>query len=111
MGLVGEPTDDLELHFNYDDLSPVVGAPYKVTFDDGTVLQGALDASGYKMLRAVPKGGYTIEYGEDAREWAAPPRAPDDAAYRKSEVQSAGRAAIDRMLVNEPTRVTARGVA
>jgi type VI secretion system secreted protein VgrG len=32
---LGEQPLDLELHYHYDDLSPVPGAPYKVTFENG----------------------------------------------------------------------------
>ena len=51
---------------------PVVGAPFKVTFEGGTVRQGTLDAHGYALLTAVPNKPYVVEYGEDARPWKSP---------------------------------------
>ena len=103
VGKIGETPDDLELHYQYDDLSPVVGAPYKVTFDNGTVRQGTLDVNGYALLSAVPKGTYQVEYGEDSRPWKAPPLEADDAAFAQSKVQADGGAAIERMLKNNPS--------
>ena len=99
---LGEQPLDLELHYHYDDLSPVPGAPYKVTFENGVVLQGTLDANGYALLKSVPPGGYTVEYGEDSRDWACPAPPPDDADFAKTEVQQQGQAAIEKMLANQP---------
>jgi type VI secretion system secreted protein VgrG len=104
---IGKPPREIELSFDYDDLSPVKGAPYKVTFEDGTVLEGKLDDAGYKLLTGVPDGAYTVEYGEDEREWQAPPLPPDDAEFKKPEVQAQGRALIERMLKNEPSGIPA----
>ncbi|HSI51705.1 MAG TPA: type VI secretion system Vgr family protein [Ideonella sp.] len=102
VGKIGTAPLEIELHFHYDDLSPVPGAPYKVTFGDGTVLQGALDDAGYKLLSGVPAGAYTVEFGEDSRDWVAPPPAPDEAEFAKPEVQSQGQAAIEALLAKEP---------
>jgi type VI secretion system secreted protein VgrG len=99
---LGEQPLDLELHYHYDDLSPVPGAPYKVTFENGAVMQGTLDANGYALLKSVPPGGYTVEYGEDSRDWACPAPPPDDADFAKTEVQQQGQAAIEKMLANQP---------
>lgn len=102
-GKAGQQPNDLELFFHYDDLSPVVRATYKVTFEDGTVLQGSLDDDGYKLLRGVPPGRYTVEYGEDARPWQAPPLPADDAEFARTEVQTQGRSAIEAMLARDPS--------
>jgi hypothetical protein len=88
---LGEQPLDLELHYHYDDLSPVPGAPYKVTFENGAVMQGTLDANGYALLKSVPPGGYTVEYGEDSRDWACPAPPPDDADFAKTEVSNKAR--------------------
>lgn len=101
-GKVDEAPNDVELHYQYDDLSPVAGAPYKVTFEAGGTRTGSLNDQGYALLSGVPKGAYTVEYGEDARDWKAPPPAPDDAPYRQGDVQSQGHAAIERMLATQP---------
>jgi type VI secretion system secreted protein VgrG len=94
-----QPPQDVELHFHYDDLSPVANAPYKITFADGSSRQGTLDAQGYALEKAVPPGAYTVEYGEDGRAWQAPPREKETAEFHK--VKAEGQAAIERMLVQE----------
>jgi type VI secretion system secreted protein VgrG len=93
-GTVSEPPLELELQHRYDDLTPVRDAPYKVTFEDGTTRQGQLDANGHALLQGVPAGGYTVEYGEEATAWQAPPLPPDSAAYLQADVQAQGRARI-----------------
>jgi type VI secretion system secreted protein VgrG len=93
---LAQAPEDIELHYQYDDLSPVVGAAYKVTFASGGSRTGTLDAQGYALLSAVPKGAYTVEYGEDSRPWKSPPLEPDKADFMKPEVQAAGRAMLER---------------
>ena len=110
-GLATEAPREIELHFDYDDLRPVAGAPYKLTFDDGTVLQGTLDAQGFKLLSGVPAGAYTVEYGEDAATWSAPPLAPDATEFAQADVQRQGRTTIERMLAATPTSQTPSGAA
>jgi type VI secretion system secreted protein VgrG len=100
---IGQAPREIELSFDYDDLSPVVGAPYKVSFEDGTVMEGKLDAAGYKLLSGVPNCAYTVEYGEDRRDWKAPPLEPDNADYKKLEMQSQGLAQIEKMLRGDPS--------
>lgn len=99
VGSLKLPPEDVELHFHYDDLSPVASAPYKITFADGSTRQGTLDAQGYALEKAVPKGSYTVEYGEDGRPWQPPPRERETAAFHK--VKTEGQAAIERMLAQE----------
>ena len=58
----------LELNYRWDDLQPMVGAPYKVTFADGTSREGKLDAQGFARLEGVPASIATVVYGEDERD-------------------------------------------
>jgi type VI secretion system VgrG family protein len=67
----------IELNLHYSDLEPVLHAPYKITFADGTSRNGKLDAKGHVRLENVPPGEYHVEYGEDERPWKAPPLTPD----------------------------------
>jgi type VI secretion system VgrG family protein len=53
----------------YFDGTPVKGAPYKVTFADGSVRRGKLDDDGKARLEGVDPGTAAIDIGEDAREW------------------------------------------
>ncbi|WP_339352494.1 type VI secretion system Vgr family protein [Acinetobacter beijerinckii] len=41
---------ELELKYVYDDLKPVIQAPYKIIFSDGTSQEGILDANGYAKV-------------------------------------------------------------
>ena len=100
-GTVKEPPNDLELHFHYDDLTPVVGATYKVTYETGEVFEGSLDDAAYKLIPSVPKGRYRVDYGEDARPWKSPPLPPDTAEFRQGDVQTMGRTIIERALDRE----------
>jgi type VI secretion system secreted protein VgrG len=59
--------DDLLLDYKHVDGSPVQGAPFEVTFADGSKRSGTLDASGRAVLNAVPPGLAKVHYGEDAR--------------------------------------------
>ncbi|MGJ7530015.1 type VI secretion system Vgr family protein [Variovorax sp. GB1P17] len=102
IGTFTETPPDLELHYTYDDLTPVVQATYRVTFDSGAVLEGTLDQEGYKLLRGVPKGGYRVEYGEDARDWKAPPLIKDEADFQKKDVKDQGVALIEKAVATEP---------
>ncbi len=106
-GLLGEEPLEIELHYHYDDLEPVVGATYKVTFEDGSVRQGALDADGYALISGVPNTDYTVEYGEDTRAWECPPDDEPPPDYKKRDVQAQGRAAIEKMLAEDPIAVPA----
>ena len=57
----------IELNYHYDDLSPVIGAPYKLVFEDGTIKEGCLDANGHARVEGVPNLGAKVYYGEDSR--------------------------------------------
>ncbi len=59
--------DDMLLEYKHDDGEPVQGAPYEVTFADGSKRTGVLNAAGRAVLNGVPKGYAAVKYGEDAR--------------------------------------------
>jgi type VI secretion system secreted protein VgrG len=71
-GLAGREPEWLELRHTYEDLEPVQGATYKVTFDDGSVREGTLDGQGFARLEGVKLGVASVEYGEDMRAWKLP---------------------------------------
>lgn len=100
-GLMNEPPRELELHYNYDDLSAVQEASYKVTFDSGEVLQGDLDENGYRLLRGVPQGGYRVEFGEDIRSWEPTASTASTAIFQQPEVQAKGVSHIEKALLTE----------
>jgi type VI secretion system secreted protein VgrG len=72
-GVAGKAPNWIELRHTYEDLEPVVGATYKVTFDDGTVREGQLDAQGFARIEGVQAGVATVQYGDDSRSWEPPP--------------------------------------
>jgi type VI secretion system secreted protein VgrG len=72
VGLAGTEPNWIELRHTYEDLEPVKGATYKVTFDDGSVREGTLDGSGFARIDGVKSGVASVEYGEDTREWKLP---------------------------------------
>lgn len=86
--------NEIELLFHYDDLEGVPGAPYSVTFADGSIRKGTLDEKGRALLRNVPPGEYTVEFGEDPRDWE-PPQEPGP-EYKKPEVREQARLAIEQ---------------
>jgi hypothetical protein len=55
----------------------MVGAPFKLRFEDGPTISGKLDAQGFKRIEAVPNQSATVEFGEDERK--AAPRYPREA--------------------------------
>ncbi|MBU2894370.1 hypothetical protein KO495_13730 [Colwellia sp. D2M02] len=64
------PTQDIELEYSYQDGDPVQNAPYTLILKDGTELTGTLDTSGKATLSGMPPGQFTVQYGEDARDYA-----------------------------------------
>lgn len=86
--------NDIDLMFLYDDLDAVPGAPYKVRFADGTVREGTLDDKGQARLLSVPYGEYTVEFGEDPRDWEPPPLEPGE--HKDPKVREQGRLAIEQ---------------
>ncbi|WP_395703687.1 type VI secretion system Vgr family protein [Aquabacterium sp.] len=103
-GTVKEPPNDLELHFHYDDLTPVDGATYKVSYESGEVFTGTLDGAGHQLIPGVPKGRYRVDFGEDARAWQAPPLPPDAASFKQADVQAMGREILEHAVTHEAAR-------
>jgi type VI secretion system secreted protein VgrG len=66
----------LELNYHWPDLSPVVGAPYYVVFDNGAEFMGHLDSKGYAKIDNPPDGDYEVWLGEDTRVVDAQTNAP-----------------------------------
>jgi type VI secretion system secreted protein VgrG len=66
-GVVGELPTRLELDYRYRDLTPVVGAPYIVRFNDGTVREGVLDDQGHAEIENPPDAG-RVFFGYDSRD-------------------------------------------
>jgi hypothetical protein len=58
----------LELNYRWDDMQPMVGAPYTVVFDSGVTRRGKLDQNGFAHLSSVPASGASVMYGEDERD-------------------------------------------
>lgn len=96
----------LQLKYAYDDLKPVVGAPYRVEFADGTVRQGTLDARGEATVDNPPGPG-RVHFGYDAREAFEPsprpanpirgfrPTSPEHARQALQQYAQAERAYLD----------------
>ena len=60
----------INLAYHYQDGEPVKNAPYTLTLADGTEIEGTLDDSGQAELENMPTGQFTVQYGEDTREYA-----------------------------------------
>jgi len=86
--------NDIDLLFHYDDLDAIPGAPYRVRFADGTTREGTLDDKGEARLLSVPYGEYTVEFGEDPREWESPPL--PEGLHKDPKVREEGRLAIEQ---------------
>jgi type VI secretion system secreted protein VgrG len=92
VGAVGQLTHFIEVERRYFDSSPVQGAPVKISFADGSVRTGHLDASGRLRLEGVKSGLASIEIGEDTRSWTpdAVDEPPANPAYgRRVTVEQA----------------------
>jgi type VI secretion system secreted protein VgrG len=77
----GEPIENaLTLEYTYADLKPVVGAPFRIIFDDGSQRQGQLDAEGKATIVNPPDAG-TVYFGYDAREAFPLQERPANALY------------------------------
>jgi type VI secretion system secreted protein VgrG len=88
-GTIGELQHFIELNQHYDDLEPVKGAPYKLTFKDGSVITGKLDDQGFARHEGVPVGLARVQWGEDARNWEAELKRANDQFGSASDAQSA----------------------
>ena len=47
-----------------DDMQPIPNLPFKMTFEDGTVISGNLDNKGYARRDQVPDGSAVVDYKE-----------------------------------------------
>ena len=92
----------LELNYRWDDLQPMVGAPYKVTFADGTSREGKLDASGFARLESIPNSIATVVYGEDERDAKLRKQRKPNAVYgMKASTQEEASAILARYIEQE----------
>jgi hypothetical protein len=91
----GVPGDPIELDYRYDDLDPVPHAPYRLTFDNGLVMQGKLDDKGHAIITNAPPGAYKLELGEDPREWKSE-QIEHQPEYLKVSEQLDARARIEQ---------------
>ena len=88
-GALGDPAHFIELTHHYDDLEPVKGAPYKLHFSDGTTVSGKVDGNGFARHEGVPLGEAKVEWGEDARKWAAESQRSNDRFGAAADADSA----------------------
>ncbi|WBS04811.1 type VI secretion system tip protein TssI/VgrG [Pseudoduganella sp. SL102] len=98
----GQVENFLELNYRWDDLQPMVGAPYKVLFDNGTSRSGKLDANGFARLENVPATGASVTFGEDERD--AQPRKkqkPNALAGSKPKSDEEAQRLLERYLAQE----------
>lgn len=77
VGLTGKV---LDLKYAYSDLKPVVGAPYRIEFDDGTVKEGKLDDKGEAKIENPPGPGKAF-FGYDQRQAFAYPERPGNPVF------------------------------
>jgi len=59
----------INLNYVYQDNTAVQHAPYTLTLSDGTELTGTLDAQGQATIEQMPAGQYTVQLGEDTRDY------------------------------------------
>ena len=86
--------NSLEVMFHYEDLQPIVGAPYKVTFEDGSIRQGVLNDKGHAVEKNVPPGKYVVEFGEDPQKWIPP--AECEPEHKKPAILAQARELIEQ---------------
>lgn len=65
----------LDIKYAYADLKPVVNAPYRVVFEDGTQTEGTLDDNGEARIENPPGAG-RVFFGYDQRDAFAYPERP-----------------------------------
>lgn len=65
----------LDIKYAYADLKPVVNAPYRVLFENGTQLEGTLDEKGEAHIENPPGPG-KVFFGYDQRDAFAYPQRP-----------------------------------
>lgn len=71
----GQVRGVLDIKYAYADLKPVVNAPYRVMFENGTQLEGTLDDKGEARIENPPRPG-KVFFGYDQRDAFAYPERP-----------------------------------
>ncbi|MBG9990680.1 AHH domain-containing protein [Pseudoalteromonas sp. NZS37] len=79
----------MDLLYVYQDGSPVKNAPYTIKFDDGTQSTGQLGEDGIAQLTDVPNGQFTVQYGEDTREYEPQDNTTPNPLYKRITPASA----------------------
>ncbi|MDK8111392.1 type VI secretion system Vgr family protein, partial [Neisseria mucosa] len=79
----------VDVYYHYDDLMPVVNAPFEAYFEDGTIISGILDENGYAHIEDAPEGRFHVLFGEDPREWIykEPEEKRVESRYTEEEIQ------------------------
>ncbi|MEZ7208027.1 hypothetical protein NO992_19840, partial [Pseudoalteromonas sp. DY56-GL79] len=80
-GIATMASSTIELSYTYQDGSPIMGAPYTIRFANGTALTGNLDDSGKAKIENAPPGQYTVQYGEDKRDYLPEDNRPKNPLY------------------------------
>jgi len=88
-GVASTTPSVVDLEYVYQDGSPVKNAPYTIKFDDGTQSTGQLDEDGIAQLTDVPNGQFTVQYGEDTREYKPQDNTTPNPLYGKITPQQA----------------------
>ncbi len=88
-GIAATTSSVVDLLYVYQDGSPVKNAPYTIKFDDGTQSTGQLDEDGIAQLTDVPNGQFTIQYGEDTREYEPQDNTTPNPLYKRITPASA----------------------
>jgi uncharacterized protein (DUF2345 family) len=92
----------LELNYRWDDMQPMVGAPYKAIFADGTSREGKLDAQGFARLEGVPNSIASVVYGEDERDPVPRKQRKPNAVYgMKATTQEEASAILAKYIEQE----------
>ncbi|WP_231621092.1 MULTISPECIES: hypothetical protein [unclassified Pseudoalteromonas] len=88
-GIAATTSSVVDLLYVYQDGSPVKNAPYTIKFDDGTQSTGQLDEDGIAQLTDVPNGQFTVQYGEDTREFEPQDNTTPNPLYKRITPASA----------------------
>ncbi|CDG83165.1 hypothetical protein GJA_2534 [Janthinobacterium agaricidamnosum NBRC 102515 = DSM 9628] len=92
----------LELNYRWDDLQPMVGAPYLVQFANGATVEGKLDAHGFARLENIPASSAVVLYGEDERDPVPRKKQkPNQVAGAKPRTDEEALAVLEKYLAQE----------
>lgn len=98
VGSATEAPTFMELNLHDEWLMPVGGAPYRVVFEDGTIKEGVLDASGHARIDGVPKLPAQVFYGESPAKPSARTEMPANVFSASSSTNEEAIASIERYL-------------